>query len=127
LLLLVEIGRALDEAGAEPSFHADPAVTDALAVVQRRFREDVNVASVAADVGVTPEHLITLVRRATGRTLGQWLTDRRMAEARRLLVSTDRPVEAVGRRSGYGDAAHFSRRFKQMCAIPPAAWRSSQR
>ena len=35
---------------------------------------------------MSPGHLTTVVRRKTGRTVLEWIAERRMAEARRLLV-----------------------------------------
>ncbi len=42
--------------------------------------------------------LTTVVRRKTGRPVQEWITERRMAQARRLLAETDLTVTEVGRR-----------------------------
>jgi AraC family transcriptional regulator, transcriptional activator of pobA len=80
---------------------------------------------VAREVGLTPGHLTTLVGRETGRTVGQWLTERRMREARRLLAGTDLTVAAVAGRVGYRDPGYFVRRFRREHGVPPRAWRSA--
>lgn len=120
-LLLVRLGRLeVDVAGALADRPVLAAVFD---VLERRFAEPITPAEVAREVGLTPGHLTTLVRRHTGRTVGQWLTERRMREARRLLTATDLTVGAVTHRVGYRDPGYFVRRFRREHGVPPQAWR----
>jgi AraC-like DNA-binding protein len=71
--------------------------------------------------------LTTVVRRKTGRTAQQWLTERRMAEARKLLREGDLTVESIATRTGYRQTSFFIRQFKQRHADTPAAWRRQAR
>ncbi|MHC1561151.1 AraC family transcriptional regulator [Actinomycetospora sp. C-140] len=120
-LLLVRLGRLeVDVPGALADRPVLAAVFDA---VERRFAEPITPQDVAREVGLTPGHLTTLVGRATGRTVGQWLTERRMREARRLLVTTDLTVAAVAGRVGYRDPGYFVRRFRREHGVPPQGWR----
>lgn len=120
-LLLVRLGRLeVDVPGALADRPVLAAVFD---VVERRFGEPVTPREIAREVGLTPGHLTTLVGRHTGRTVGQWLTERRMREARRLLVATDLTVAAVAGRVGYRDPGYFVRRFRREHGVPPQAWR----
>jgi AraC family transcriptional activator of pobA len=50
-----------------------------------------------------------------------------MAEARRLLVETDLPVEEVGRRVGYGGSGYFVRSFRRAHGVTPLNWRRAGR
>ncbi|HEX8035432.1 MAG TPA: helix-turn-helix transcriptional regulator [Ktedonobacterales bacterium] len=78
-------------------------------------------------VSLSPGHLTTVIRRKTGRTVLEWITERRMAEARRLLAATDLSVEEVGRRVGYGEAGYFVRSFRRALGVTPASWRRTGR
>jgi AraC-like DNA-binding protein len=64
-----------------------------------------------------------VVGRKTGRTVQQWITERRMTEARRLLAGTDLTVQAVGARVGYRDASYFIRSFRRGHGVTPLEWR----
>ena len=122
-LLLVRLGRLeVDVPGALADRPVLAAVFD---VVERRFAEPITPREIAADIGLTPGHLTTLVGRETGRTVGRWLTERRMREARRLLVTTDLTVAAVAGRVGYRDPGYFVRRFRREHGVPPQAWRAA--
>ena len=92
--------------------------------IDDRYHEPISLRDVADAVGLTPGHLTTAIGRRTGRTVQQWITERRMREARRLLADTDL---AVGRDRatgvGYREAGYFVRRFRAAHGVPPAAWR----
>jgi AraC family transcriptional activator of pobA len=82
---------------------------------------------VARAVSLSPGHLTTVVRRKTGRTVLEWIAERRMVEARRLLVQTDLAVEEVGRRVGYGHPGYFVRTFRRAHGSTPLGWRRAGR
>ena len=114
-------GASSDASSAGPA--ADPLVARVFAVVEARFREPVSPRDVAHDLGYTTGHLSTLVRERTGRTLQEWLTERRMTEARRLLAETDLPLAAVAQRTGHRDAGYLARRFRERYGVTPVRWR----
>ncbi|MBN9759409.1 Transcriptional regulator, AraC family [Pseudonocardia sp. Ae406_Ps2] len=120
-LLLVALGRLVDDVPAESG---DPLLAAVFAVVEERFAQQLSLREVAAAVGLTPGHLTTVVGRRTGRTVQQWITERRMREARRLLASTDLPVADVGARVGYPDPGYFARRFRAAHGVAAATWRA---
>ncbi|MDT5349628.1 MAG: hypothetical protein QOH91_2915, partial [Mycobacterium sp.] len=69
-------------------------------------------------------HLTTVVRRRTGRTVQEWIIERRMAEARGLPAETDLPVAEVARRVGVADPGYFSRLFSRTHGTSPRKWRA---
>jgi AraC-like DNA-binding protein len=59
-------------------------------------------------------------------TVAEWIRSRRLERSRRDLLDpayADRPVDAIGARWGFMDAAHFSRVFKRRFDAPPAEYR----
>ncbi|GAA1654565.1 AraC family transcriptional regulator [Actinoplanes couchii] len=124
-LLLVAAARLTpDLAGQLRSAH-EPLLAAVFDVVETRFATTLSLADVAAAVALTPGHLTTVVRRKTGRTVQQWITHRRLQEARRLLTGTTLPVAAVARRVGYPDVSYFIKRFRAEFTITPAQWRAT--
>jgi AraC-like DNA-binding protein len=86
-----------------------------------------SLEQLAAGAGYTANYLNDLTRLHTGRALGRWITDMRMARARVALEQTDLPVAEVGARCGYDDPAYFSRVFRRAYGVPPATWRIAAR
>jgi AraC family transcriptional activator of pobA len=107
--------------------HGEPALVQVFEVIEHHYAEPLSTSGVAAAVGLSPGHLTTLVRQRTGRTVGEWITERRMAAARDLLASSSLSVEQVAARVGFPDPAYFSRRFRTLHAAPPGAWRATAR
>lgn len=123
-VLLVWLARlAADAPGVQAD---DPLLAEVFDVVERRYAETnppIGLREVADAVGLTTGHLTTVVGDRTGRTVGQWITERRMREARRLLADTDLTVAAVAHRVGYRDPGYFVRRFRTEHGAPPLTWR----
>lgn len=68
----------------------------------------------------------TVVRRRTGRTgrtVQEWIIERRMSEARVLLGGTDLPISEIARRVGVADAGYFARLFRTIHGVSPRRWR----
>ena len=120
-LLLVELGRLHPDAPA--ALGVEPLLAAVLDVIEARYPESISLRDVAAAVGLTPGHLTTVVGRRTGRTVQQWITERRMQEARRLLADTDLTIAEIAGRVGYREAGYFVRRFRTAHGVPPAVWR----
>ena len=95
-------------------------------MIDRRLGEPLSLRDVADELGLTPGHLTTVVRRRTGRTVQEWIIERRMAEARSLLSDTELPVSEIARRVGMSDPGYFSRLFHRTHGASPRRWRSSR-
>lgn len=126
-LLLVDLARLLVP-GARAAASGSPLLNEVFNVIDRRFAEPgVSLSDVARAVGRSPSHVTALVRRETGMTVLEWLTERRMAEARRRLRDTDEDVAIVAERVGYLDPAYFARLFRREHGVSARAFRRAQR
>jgi AraC-like DNA-binding protein len=126
-LLLVSVSRLAADVAGDLRIRDEPVLADVFAFVEAHYAEPISLTDVARAVGLTPGHLTTVVGRKTGRTVQRWITERRMAEARRLLVATDDTVAAIGARVGYADAGYFIRTFRRAHGTTPLRWRRADR
>jgi AraC-like DNA-binding protein len=126
-LLLVAVSRLSADVVGELRSVDEPVLAAVFDVIESRYREPISLADVAAELGLSGGYLTTVVRRRTGRTVQQWIGERRMQEARRLLTETDLPVAAISRRVGYPDASYFIRRFHRAHGTTPLPWRQAGR
>ncbi len=68
----------------------------------------------------------TFVRRfeaATGMSPLRWLVQQRVRSAQALLETTDDPIEAIARRTGFGSAANFRQHFGRTTSVSPQTYR----
>lgn len=126
-LLLVGVSRLAADVVAELALNDEPLLADVFAFIEAHFSERISLHDVASTMALTPGHLTTTVRRKTGRTVQDWIIERRMVEARRLLVETDLTTGEVGARVGYADAAYFTRVFRRVHGTTPLRWRAASR
>ena len=124
-LLLVDLARLLAPARAQASV-GSALVQEVFHIIERRFAEPgLSLSTIAGAVGRSPSHVTAVVRAETGMTVLEWLTERRMAEARRRLQESDEDVAIVGERVGFLDAAYFARRFAASHGLSPRAYRKA--
>ncbi|HEV2345301.1 MAG TPA: AraC family transcriptional regulator [Actinocrinis sp.] len=124
-LLLVDVARLAADIVGDLRRSNETLLAEVFDVIERRFAEPLSLRDVADGIGVTPGYLTTLVRRRTGRTVVDWITEHRMVRARRLLIETDLPVAEVARRVGLPDPGYFARVFRQSNGATPREWRQN--
>jgi AraC family transcriptional regulator, transcriptional activator of pobA len=122
-LLLVSLSRISVDVGADLRLRNEPLLAAVFEFIEEHYHEPISLSDIAASVGLTPGHLTTVVRRKTGRTAQQWITERRMGDARKLLRGTDLPVEAIATRTGFRQPSFFIKQFKRDHAVTPSTWR----
>lgn len=126
-LLLVEVARLSEDVVGELRLRDEPLLAEVFGFIEDRYSEPISLKDVAKAVNLSAAHLTTMVRRRTGRTVLGWIAERRLAEARRLLVETDLAIGEVGRLVGYDDPAYFARSFRRAHGVTPLGWRRAGR
>jgi AraC-like DNA-binding protein len=103
----------------------------ALARVLRYLRDELagepTLADAAEAASLSPNYLAHLIKKETGKTFTELLTERRLALAQELLLATGERISEIARRCGFADEAYFARRFRQWHGLSPSAWRAQQR
>ena len=126
-LLLVSVARISVDIGHDLRLRSEPLLAAVFEFIEAHYHEPISLSTVAAAVGLTPGYLTTVVRRKTGRSVQRWITERRLAEARKLLRETDLTVEALATRVGYRQPSYFIKHFRRDHTVTPATWRHRTR
>lgn len=113
---------------APESFHfpEHPQLQKIFDFIDSNYDRAIGLKEIARAFGYSPSYLTHLVRRLTGKTLYQWLIERRMFQARCLLLNTDLSVYQVAQAVGYEDAGHFIKHFRQHHTLPPKTWKANK-
>jgi AraC family transcriptional activator of pobA len=126
-LLLVDLSRLAADVVEDLRLRDEPLLADVFDVIENRYGEHLSLKDVASALSLSPAYLTTLVKRKTGRTVQEWISERRMAQARRQLVASNLSVEEIGRSVGYADPAYFVRSFRRTHGTTPLRWRKAGR
>ncbi len=91
--------------------------------LETRYYEPLKVEAVARLARLSPRQLGERFKRLTGRTIIQYLTEVRVAQAKHLLETTDKEIIAVCFEVGYDNLSHFYRVFKKSTGTTPRGFR----
>ncbi|MGF6837369.1 AraC family transcriptional regulator [Paraburkholderia youngii] len=91
--------------------------------IRANLAEDLAIAELAEQAGLSSFHFARVFRRETGETPHQFVTRLRLEEAARLLRATDRTVLQIALEVGFENAGHFSVQFKRGYGATPLAYR----
>lgn len=94
-------------------------------IIDTEFRNHaLTVGSVAAVLGVTPDHLSRIIRRDYGCRFTDLLRERRLREACWLLTHTVERTKQVAISCGFTATAHLDHSFKRAYGRSPTAYRA---
>lgn len=100
--------------------------TRLLQYIQSHY-QTLTLESLAETFHYNPSYLSRLIKKNTGQTLVEILTNLRISRASDLLLHTDVTVEDIAKSVGYDSADHFSRQFKKKTGTAPRDYRRTHR
>ena len=92
-------------------------------LVEQHFKQDHTVSFYAEKLCITPGHLNDLVKEQVGLTVKQYLQNRVILEAKRLLLYSELPVSEIAWALNYQDSSYFIRLFRSVTGSAPLAFR----
>lgn len=114
------VANALPPKGIFPNC---PKLNPVFDFIETNYHQPIQLKDIAAVVGYSPAYLTQLMQSHTGRTVKQWIVERRMSEARDLLHQTQQSIKKIAIALGYADPSYFIRQFRQHHGTSPQEWR----
>ncbi|WP_367924790.1 AraC family transcriptional regulator [uncultured Ruthenibacterium sp.] len=122
-LLFIEISRDLSVDSAEQILQKTKHLRDSVMDYLQKNYRDATLLSTAEHLHFHPNYLSNLIKRETGKGFKDMLTDIRLAEAQRLLRSTDWKIGRIAEQVGYANEGRFYKVFQQKYRISPGEYR----
>lgn len=87
--------------------------------------ENLSLAKLARKAGMPSREVSAVINRTAGINVSQFVNNRRVAEACRLLRDTSSPMTDIMFASGFGTKSNFNREFRRVTGASPRQWRAS--
>lgn len=111
------------QSSAPDSPPVDPQFSEILGYIDLHAGEKLRLEEVADSLGYNRNYVCHLFQKNLGMTFVQYLTQRRIENARQLLSNTNLSLAQIASRCGFSDIAYFSRVFKRESDQTPAEYR----
>ena len=85
--------------------------------------ESISLDAVAKKVNISPNYFSAIFSQEVGQTFVEYLTGRRIAQAKRMLRQTDKRSSEIAFSVGYKDPHYFSFVFKKVSGCTPSEYR----
>jgi two-component system response regulator YesN len=93
--------------------------------VNEHFQEPLTLSKMAETVYLNPSYLSTLFKNQIGVTFVDYVNERRIEEAKKLLLTTERKITDIAAVTGFANLRHFNRVFRAATNQTPGEYRGS--
>ena len=100
-----------------------PVIMKTILYIEMNLASSFSTRDLAARLYLNPNYLSTLFTHEVGVSISEYILDKRIALACRLLRGTSLPVQEVAAKCGLGDASYFSRQFRRVTGVSPSQYR----
>ena len=114
-------------ADAQAGGRKDPLLGKARGYILQNISRAISTDELARWLGLNRTYLCRLFRQQTGKSVGEYITGIKMAEAKRLLSLSKKSLREISDYLGYSSQSHFQNTFKREVGITPGEWREQSR
>ncbi len=120
-ILLTLINSEVEESNGDRIIKSD--MQKALIFIQQHFKENPTLSQVASFIPMNERYFCHKFKEYTGKCYKDYLRERKLRYARRLVLATEMPLIKIAEESGYETQSHFNREFKGYFGVSPTAMR----
>lgn len=95
-----------------------------LEYIDVHLHQDINLADLAALLGISPFHLSRQFKQSLGIPPYQYLLQQRIERAKQLLKQSDRSITDIALQCGFNSHSHLTKQFRQLTGVTPKAYRA---
>lgn len=95
----------------------------AIEYMQNNYRRDISLNEISGIVYMSPTYFSSLFKKVTQKNFGDYLTEIRIEQSKKLLSSTLMPISKLAEEVGYKSSHYFSKVFLKTVGIKPSEYR----
>lgn len=118
------IKRAIELRDRESARQQHVLLKQAIDFINENYSDSsISLDKVAKNVNISPNYLSAVFSQEVGQTLTEYITSRRISEAKNMLRNTDMRLSEIAFAVGYKDPHYFSFVFKKVSGCTPSEYR----
>lgn len=95
--------------------------------IDKNYTRDLSLEDIANHVYLSPYYISHIFKKELGLSTINYLINRRVGEAKKLLLTTGLTVEEISSRVGYENVNYFSMLFKKIAGVSPGKFRQDNK
>ena len=95
----------------------------AIDYIEENYQKDISLNELSEELNISSYYFSKLFKDETGEGFVEYLTRRRVDEAKALLKDPEKSIKEIGIACGYSDPNYFSRIFKKATGITPTEYK----
>ncbi len=120
--------RALELRDLESKKQQSDLLIQSIGFIDEHFSEEsISLDTVARKVNISPNYFSAMFSQEVGQTFVEYLTSKRVGEAKRMLRQTDMRSSEIAFAVGYKDPHYFSFVFKKVSGCTPSEYRRGEK
>src|SRR6266498_2607588 len=121
-----EVDGRLPVSSRSPAAELDLSIQKAIRLIQLRYWDNLSLAGLARELGMSKYHLSRRFKGAMGVTFRSYLLRTRLERAKVLLARDQGAITEVAQTVGFGALPRFDKLFKRYTGLTPSAYRAQQ-
>ncbi len=95
--------------------------------ILENLSEKITIGKICEELGTSKSSLLSVFKKQYGMTVGDFITNSRLDEAKRLLELGEHSINEIAHETGFYDQSYFSKVFSQECGCSPSEYRKNMR
>ncbi|MBW7453450.1 AraC family transcriptional regulator [Paenibacillus sepulcri] len=92
--------------------------------VNQSYMDNISLADIANEIYMSPSYICAVFKRETGSTINEYIIEKKMSSAKKMLTGTKMKVLEIAEQLGYENSQYFSYSFKKYTGETPQQYRS---
>lgn len=121
------VEKAMEDPALYPAENLPEALQEAANYIEEHLSGKCSLKDVALHVHLNPSYFSVLFKEHMGMTFSEFLTRKRIQQAKRILLTSDLPIGEIAEKIGYQTSKYFIQIFKEYEGKTPSKYRKEAR
>ena len=101
-------------------------IIEILKYINEHISEPITLSRISEQVNLTKEYVSHVFRKETGKTVTEYINERKLMIAKEMILSTSYPLTYISDRLGYENYSYFTKVFKKQFDTTPRILRKTK-